>query len=69
MQSLLPLQLQLQSHWPRVWQVQSRWLHWEMLWQDWQDVDWQVFTPILMTIQQYGQEILEKSHGEERNHQ
>lgn len=28
-----------------------------------------VFTPVLMTIQQYGQKILEKSHGEKRNHQ
>jgi uncharacterized protein len=28
-----------------------------------------VFTPVLMTIQQYGQQLLEKNHGKERNHQ
>lgn len=28
-----------------------------------------VFTPVLMTIQQYGQKILEKDHGKERYHQ
>lgn len=28
-----------------------------------------VFTPVLMAIQQYGQKLLEKNHGKERNHQ
>ena len=28
-----------------------------------------VFTPVLMAIQQYGQQLLEKNHGKERNHQ
>lgn len=28
-----------------------------------------VFTPVLIAIQQYGQKLLEKNHGKERNHQ
>lgn len=28
-----------------------------------------VFTPVLMAVQQYGQQLLEKNHGKERNHQ
>lgn len=28
-----------------------------------------VFTPVLMAVQQYGQKLLEKNHGKERNHQ